>query len=585
VLEIAKEHNIILVQIDNEVGMFQWITGHGDYNEFTIKKFKEYLSNLNVLDVPNNIVESNGNNIEKLILELENWEFGKPFSRLLLKMYHEFSRLYYANYLNVSKSYLSEVGLSVPTVVNIHGFDMVEYAKRGKNFPVGVSQLIYAQVYDQKVQSIKSKEITNNNNTEITKNAFNCTDVILSGDYYIGNITHENFTDIAIANAIMYAVQNNEQPLFSIEFQSGFQLDKPKLLPSTFELTSLQCIGQGMNGINYYLFVGGQNPKGYGLMGSYHDWQAPVSANGKLKRSYFVLKNVIKNIDNIEKDLLDSKPIFDTFFGFIPSYYSTEFSKEHGFDESDLIFKRDISIFDGVIRGLKLLNYNFSGVNLEDEGKDNLNVEKYPSIWVFSYKYMPSLVQKKLAMYVENGGKLILFPEIPVLDELYRPYRYLHDYLGIASVEKERWRFANVFDTEINAYHIDKYTFETSTFSESTTKIFGRTYDNKYCAFKKTFLKGMVFVLGCGLELEREYKLSVIKEICNEMQIKQRLFLESEDGFVDGYLRESKDMYFVFLNNYDDYEKNVDIFIDNKSYGAVVIKARQGSVKKYEKAF
>ncbi|MFN3329192.1 MAG: beta-galactosidase, partial [Fervidobacterium pennivorans] len=330
---------------------------------------------------------------------------------------------------------------------------------------------------------------------------------------------------------------------------------------------------------------GGQNPKGYGLMGSYHDWQAPVSTNGKLKRSYFVLKNVIKNINNIEKDLLDSKPVFDTFFGFIPSYYSTEFSKEHGFDESELIFKRDISIFDGVIRGLKLLNYNFSGVNLEDEDKDNLNVEKYPSIWVFSYKYMPSLVQKKLAMYVENGGKLILFPEIPILDEFYRPYRYLHDYLGIASVEKERWRFANVFDTEINAYHIDKYTFETSTFSESTTKIFGRTYDNKYCAFKKTFSKGMVFVLGCGLELEREYKLSVIKEICNAMQIKQRLFLESKDGFVDGYLRESKDMYFVFLNNYDDYEKNVDIFIDNKSYGAVVIKARQGSVKKYEKAF
>lgn len=534
VLEIAKNGNLIFIQIDNEVGMLQWVTGHGDYNEDTINKFKFYLKDI-------------GDN--ELLKELELWSYGKRFSKGLLVRYHEFSRFYYAEYLKKLEEFVRVQGINVPVIVNIHGFDMVEYAKRGKNYPIGVSQLM------------KSASFGN---------------VILSGDYYIGNVVHENFSDLAIANAIMYAIQGKDQPLFSAEFQSGFQMDKPKLLPSTLDLTSRLCIGNGMNGINYYLFVGGYNPEGAGLMGEYHDWQAPISADGNLRKGYYVLKDLIREVNLIEKELVESKPVFDTFFGFIPTYYATEFFREHGIDVGDLVFKRDISIFDGVMRGLKLLNVNFGGVNLEDE-KD-IDPVLYPSLWVFSNKFMPSKVQEKLIRYIKNGGKLVVFPELPLKDEFGNVSTTLLEFLGISKVEKYGWRFAKVFDTEINSYHVDSYEF-----SSQAVEIFGKDLEGDICAFKKNIENGSVFVLGCGLEVEREYKIRVIERIIDTLNIRKTLNIISDDGFVDAYLRESEHKYILFLNNYDDYGKKVDVYINGNFYGKYSIDSRSGKILVFDK--
>ncbi|QAV32633.1 beta-galactosidase [Fervidobacterium changbaicum] len=521
---IKSFENVIMVQIDNEVGMLQWITSYGDYNEHTIEKFRTYLEEKQMKD---------------LAKELLNWACGRTFSRNLVVAYHDFIREYYAEYLCNLRKFLSDEGINVPVIVNIHGFDMVEYAKRGKRYPIGVSQLYRAST---------------------DKN------VILSGDYYIGNIVHENFSDLAIANAIMLSVQNPEQPLFSAEFQSGFQMDKPKLLPSTIDLTSRLCIGNGMNGINYYLFVGGDNPSDSALMGTYHDWQAPISRDGELRRSYYVIKDLISSIRSIEEELVNSKPVFDTYFGFIPDYYSTEHYKEHGLNAvSDIEFKRDVSIFDGVIRALKLLNYNIGGVNLRSPNLD-LNIR---SLWVFSYKWMPCHVQKILAEYVENGGKLVLFPEIPVEDEFGNECTILKDFLGIRSVSKRGWGTVYAFGIEVNAYHVEEYELEPLTYQ------FARDKKGNICGFIRNVGKGSVAVLGFGLELEREYKVDIVENVCSLLGISKALFIESRD-FVDGYLREGTENFIVFLNNYDDYPKDVKLRLFTNYLGEFSVAARKG---------
>ncbi|MCX7653077.1 MAG: beta-galactosidase [Fervidobacterium sp.] len=533
VFSIAKEFNVVLIQIDNEVGMLQWITGHGDYNEDTLNRFSEFLKD----------------NDKELCEELKTWTYGKKFSQRMTIMYHKFLRLYYAKYLDTLSSYIRKFGIDVPVIVNIHGFDTVEYAKRGKNYVVGVSQLM------------KAKNIENS---------------ILSGDYYIGNIVHENFSDLTIANSLMYAIQNVDQPLFSAEFQSGFQTDRPKLLPSTLELTSRLCIGQGMNGINYYMFAGGVNPDDYGLMGSYHDWQAPIGSNGELRRSYFVLKEFIAEIRDIEEKLLRSKPVFDTFFGFIPSYYSTEHFLEHGMNISEISFKRDISVFDGILRGLKLLNYNFKFIDLENG--ENIDPCKYNSLWVFSLKFMPRVVQQKLVRYVESGGKLILFPEVPFFDEFGNECTNILKMLGISNVNSQGGGFAKIFDTEVNAYNLETYKLD------NECKVYGISREGDVCAFKKDYRNGAVLVLGCGIELEREYKLRVIESICNIMNIQRSFELVSEDGFLDGYMRRSDMEDIFFVNNYDDYDKKAKIIIGGSYITTAVIHSRSGKIFVFERS-
>ncbi|MGQ9856847.1 MAG: beta-galactosidase [Fervidobacterium sp.] len=528
VAEIIRAfNNVWLVQIDNEVGMLQWITTHGDYNEDTIQKFRNYLEEKGLVEC---------------VYELNNWSYGKVFSHRLVIEYHLFIRQYYKEYLETLKRYLEESGIDLPVIVNIHGFDMVEYAKRGKRYPIGVSQLYSYGVSEN---------------------------VLLSGDYYIGNVVHENFSDLAIANAIMYAVQNRNQPLFSAEFQSGFQLDKPKLLPSTLELTSLQCVGNGMNGINYYMFVGGINPEGSALMGSYHDWQAPISLNGELRRGYFVLKNLIAKVRQFEPDIAKANPVFDTYFGFIPEYYSTEHFKEHGIDVSDLEFKRDVSIFDGVIRGLKLLNYNFGGINLSNTASV-LDPSSVKSLWVFSYKRMPLRIQKALVDYVKHGGKLVIFPEIPVEDESGNECRVLMDVLEIDGITKFGWNMVQAFNIEINAFHVDVYKLS------GKHTAFAYNEDSEICGFVKEIGKGKVVVLGFGLELEREYKLDIVRRVCELLNIERNFEVECQD-FVDVYVRKSDNKCFIFVNNYDDYDKDAIVSVNGQRV-KVKSKARSGEI-------
>lgn len=530
---IKKFENIIMIQIDNEVGMLQWITAHGDYNDDTIARFSSYLSDKGRTELVN---------------ELSKWNYEKKFSKALANEYHEFIRSYYSDYLDTLRKYLKEAGIDIPVIVNIHGFDMVEYAKRGKRYPIGVSQLFKA---------------ANNENT------------LLSGDYYIGNIVHENFSDLAIANAIMYAVQNHEQPLFSAEFQSGFQMDKPKLLPSTLELTSRQCMGNGMNGINYYMFVGGDNPEGSALMGTYHDWQASISRDGSIKRSYYVLKDLITEIREIEGELVNSQPVFDTYFGFIPEYYSTEHFREHDLNIPELEFKRDMAIFDGTMRALKLLNYNFGGVNLSDFSYSSNRIE---SLCVFSYRWMPQKVQQAIVDYIHSGGKVVIFPEIPIEDELGNKCTVLMEALGIKSIEKAGWQTVNAFGVDINAFHVDSYTFNEN---DEEYQVFARNQKGGICGFFKDIGKGKVAVCGFGVEIEREYKVEVFKRLCETFGIIRTVNVVGED-FLDVYVRRYGNKIFIFANNYDDYEKSARIEVNGRYITDICVMPREGKTFAFE---
>src|SRR5690554_3807107 len=43
-LQISNGGNIIMCQLDNEVGMFPWIMNHPDYSDFILSRFSSYLS-------------------------------------------------------------------------------------------------------------------------------------------------------------------------------------------------------------------------------------------------------------------------------------------------------------------------------------------------------------------------------------------------------------------------------------------------------------------------------------------------------------------------------------------------------------
>jgi beta-galactosidase len=392
---------VILFQLDNEVGMFHWVTNQPDYNESTLTEFTEHLKNKytqqefeHTFRVPYGEISSFAQSKSK-----------KPdpiFAHALRNEFGLFLREHYRRFIEHLKQSAENKGIDVPFVVNIHGFHTIDLTKRGTMYPIGISQLLETAKIDN---------------------------VLMAGDYYIGNIEYDNYTDIVLANAFTKAIQWKEQPLFSAEFQGGSIHDKPRLQPATFDLTTRLCIADGMNGVNYYMFAAGENYENIGLFGKRHDWQASLTADGKKSPHYYTIQHIGKMLQVFERSLIETKPEVDTHFAFYPDYYMTEFHDEHTKGMTDQVQReRDAYLYNGIAKALRVNNIIYDAVNLLDE--EELNPIKLPTLWMFATEWMDEHIQLKLINYLDNGGKLILFPAIPVKTMKNVPCTLLKDYIA-----------------------------------------------------------------------------------------------------------------------------------------------------------
>jgi beta-galactosidase GanA len=75
------------------------------------------------------------------------------------------------------------------------------------------------------------------------------------------------------------------------------------------------------------------------------------------------------------------------------------------------------------------LNFNYDIIDLENSNVENLL--RYKQLWVVTTEFMDASTQKLLVDYVKNGGSLILYPAIPILDLYLNPCSVLKDELGV----------------------------------------------------------------------------------------------------------------------------------------------------------
>lgn len=520
--QITEGGNVIMFQLDNEVGMLQWVTNQADYNEDTLRRFVNFIKRKYSIDKLNKIL---GVPIKKYD-ELKEL-LKKPSKEYAIKIQNEFMlfmREYYREYIQTLKSIAIKHGIKVPFVVNIHGFDSSDYAKRGTRYPIGLSQL-----YE----------------------AVNLDGIVAAGDYYIGNIVHENYHDIVLANAFTKAIQNENQPLFSAEFQGGFQYGIPRLQPTTFDLTTRLCIANGMNAINFYMFVGGENYENIGLLGKRHDWQAPIGTDGSKRKHYYTIKHLSNVIKAIEVDLLETKRDIVTYIGFYPDYYMTEYTNEYTREMYDrLKLFRESYLFNGIARGLVLNNITFEGFDIKKQ--PFIDVEKVKSLWVMSSHWMDKEVQYKLVKYIKDGGKLVLFPSIPIMDMKGNPCTVLLEALKVEVSDSYWYKFVKIDDIDsVGAGYIETYNGE---------DLQGFAYleeePNKCCAFEKYLGKGKIVVFGIGLELEQFFKDTIVKKLAERVD---NFPVTNKNDYIDVSFRVSlnSEAKFMFIQNYDEYEKTM----------------------------
>ncbi len=506
---------IVLWQLDNEVGMLHWVSNQADCHPDVLARYHtEYSENQN-----------------NQLTEYWNWQ-----------KFHQKER---RRYLEILKQTAQEIVGTVPCIVNVHGFrDFFSYG-RGTEYPVGLAQLMEAR---------------------------NLEDTALSGDFYPGKIGFDNYHDLVLATLYTNAANKPGRLSYSAEFQSGRLSDKPRLSSYDIDLATRLVVAHGFNGVNYYMFSGGDNPEGIGSLGRRHDWQAPIASDGTLRPTYDTIAGLGSLFHSLQSVLATSENLSDLSIAFYSPYYLTATIGEKMQNNEVLnafIGARTRLHFDGIYRILTALSVPMTAVSLME---DDLRPLQTPFLWVASTPYMDAATQTKLARYVEHGGHLIIGPDIPVCDLNGDACDILATHLGIADTQTGRQ------STLVTVLGMDSVlTPRTTSFSPpASAQVLGTVEStSKPCVATWSVGSGQATVFGVGLAADYLYQNDLVARVLQSIGLSPRLSVTP--GLVHATIRTGDFGSLLSLINPDDQDYQVTV---NSPYwpsqSEIAVPARHG---------
>ncbi|MBE2184041.1 MAG: beta-galactosidase [Anaerolineae bacterium] len=505
--QITQGGKIILIQLDNEMGMLQWVRNIVDLNPDTAGRFAAYLRETYserlteyypTADLPN-------------FLSQQIRMPQLPYGERLIEDYRRFYRGYLQDYAAHLWARAKAHGMEVPPVINIHGF-----GNGGKTFPIGLSQLVDVMALEG---------------------------MISATDVYPIFIGEGNFHQILLVNAMVAALQNPEQALFSIEFQAGGNQDFSGAQSSLYDLHSRLSIAGGMRAINHYLFFDGENDPGISPARR-HNWGHPVRKDGTTRRHYRRYAELSNVIAAYGADLIKSAPTRTTTIGFLLDDFMTEVNNEWTRPTTDVLtHQRNGILFDFIARGLALTHRAFDAVELS---RAEIDPSITPTLWVMMEKQCDAAVQQKLVKYVEKGGRLILVGRMCEKTIDHAPCTILQDALQITGMS-QMTQFEPV---EIQIFDDEQVPV---TFLEAYTGNFdGRfaiTATGQTVGFTQRLGAGEVMVLGAALSANTLDDLNILDRMASRMGCAPQFVLSE---WADVRLSRGARGRFLFINNYQD---------------------------------
>lgn len=499
--QITRGGKILMIQLDNEMGMIQWVRNIVDINPDTLARFASYLDKIRRLP--------SGFLADSLQTELSHPEATRAAP--LLEDYRRFYRTYLREYTSTLWDMAKSRGMEVPPVVNIHGF-----MNGGKTFPIGLSQLIEVMEMDGMVSAT---------------------------DVYPMFIGEGNFHQLLLVNETTKALQNPGQPLFSIEFQAGGNQDFSGAQSSFYDLHSRLCISSGMRAINHYLFLNGENHPVLSPI-KRHDWGHPVRKDGTTRKHYARYPRLSQTLAAYGKDLILARPKTVTTIGFQLDDFMSEVNNPSTQEATNILtHQREVILFDFIARGLALTHRPFDALELS---RAVLNPEQTPTLWVMMERQCDAAVQQRLIDYVQAGGRLILVGRMCLEDFHHQPCTLLKDALGITHLEGGepfQGKLIQAFGyQDVPASFVESYTGE---FDE----VFSARSNGGVTDFIKSLGSGQAMMFGAALAANTLEDLDILNQMANRMACAP-LFEMSD--WADVRLSEGENGSFLFVNNYQD---------------------------------
>jgi hypothetical protein len=347
--------------------------------------------------------------------------------------------------------------------------------------------------------------------------------------------------------------------VFVTEFRTG---DHEKYISSNItHIMARLTLGHGMNAINYYMAVGGTNPKGmykntefnYSAYpntlkfdgskyitdnsGQSFDFGAPIGEMGQKNNRYEVIKTFSKYLEQHKEGLITSEKVYDDIA--ILHYYPYT---RINFDTKKLkcpinynkYTREPDSATKSLLKSLNLLGIHPKLLDIQTSSIEQIQPNKIACIWLCNYMDIESL--NKLLKFVENGGILISFGDIPTRDEMGVRNTTLMNIYRAAINSDENYTETRLFGESINTYDsFATYKFaknqddvkNESQFSPenlSEDDIISQKIDNnrkKITAFHRSFGNGHIYHFGFIFSSKSQSE-DYIKKFLNKLNFSSR---------------------------------------------------------------
>ena len=263
--------------------------------------------------------------------------------------------------------------------------------------------------------------------------------------YYNLGLGHpqQNPTDLFMLKSMLGAdiVTAQGYPAVVLEMQAGNLADFPPTLKEDLLADYMLHLALGVKGLNYYIFTGGRNLPGTGTTGDIYDYGAPVSWDGKVRRTYGALAEfgafVRAHPELVERDRDTSVGIGFEF----PHYCGCI---RDGLDER--------FVLEGA--AYTLMQTACSPRHVELNGR----LDPGRALVLAGVRSMSAAAQTNVLAFVRAGGRLLVAPDFPRQDADGRPCALLADALDGGVTASGSWSGDSEFllAEGVRAYGLDR---------------------------------------------------------------------------------------------------------------------------------
>lgn len=211
-----------------------------------------------------------------------------------------------------------------------------------------------------------------------------------------------------------------------LEIPGGSASDWPPVTPNDAKATYMTNLALGMKGSNYYIFTGGPNPPGAGQNTDLYDYGASIGANGEIRPLYKAQKD-FGDFAHKHEHLLAGERRYDFRIGMDFEYARSE---QYWNERGPFLFSNvDAWQFlrKGVLSSAMCASLSPAFINLD---ADNWVDDTRTPLVIVTSAAMAEEKQRRVIQFLKQGGKAILTPIVPTLDENLQPLPLLEEFLG-----------------------------------------------------------------------------------------------------------------------------------------------------------